>query len=391
MIQSRKQRFYIVNDGEYLFIRYSNDGGTTFTSNDGLEIGAYEGFYISSDQNASLEPTLFTWNLRENPYQSDDEPSNPYIGMQWADTSSIPVILKIWDGDGWNIIADYHDQISNLQGQIIDASSSINQNTEDIEVLIEKTTINVDGTQVDIDEFVEDMKITLDGIENTLSKRDGNNVIRDSIGCFNDGAWSGNYDIDSTNEVRSRNQYGYAILLKADTLSQLNNVSNGDYTLSFVYKKHINLSNVKLIINDVEFQLTNTDYTSFSYTFSVTTGIIEIYFESDTDDACTIINLMINKGTEAVEWSLNPNETWSDTVKIGRGVRISSSGTTVEFVAYADNIGFQDKEGNYITTFDYNGMITNEVVVKNKATIVKLLIQDINNQTVINRLNEEVS
>ena len=76
-------------------------------------------------------------------------------------------------------------------------------------------------------------------------------------------------------------------------------------------------------------------------------------------------------------------------MKIGRGVRISSSGTDVQFVAYADVIGFQDAQGNYITTFDSDGMITNEIVVKNKARIVKLLIQDINGQTIINRLNDE--
>ena len=96
---------------------------------------------------------------------------------------------------------------------------------------------------------------------------------------------------------------------------------------------------------------------------------------------------MLNKGDEAMEWSLNPNETWSDTVKIGRGVRISSSGTDVEFVALADIIGFMNKQGEYITTFDDDGIITNTAVIKNKATIVNLLVQDINNQTIINRIN----
>ena len=59
------------------------------------------------------------------------------------------------------------------------------------------------------------------------------------------------------------------------------------------------------------------------------------------------------------------------------------------FVANADIIGFMNKQGEYIATFDDEGLVANSVVVKNKATIVNLLIQDINNQTVINRINSE--
>lgn len=98
---------------------------------------------------------------------------------------------------------------------------------------------------------------------------------------------------------------------------------------------------------------------------------------------------MLNKGDQPVEWSLNPNETWSDTVQIGRGIRISSIGTDVVFVANADVIGFKNGQGEYITTFDNEGMVANSIVVKNKATMVNLLIQDINGQTVFNRINPE--
>ena len=96
---------------------------------------------------------------------------------------------------------------------------------------------------------------------------------------------------------------------------------------------------------------------------------------------------MLNKGDEKMEWSLNSNETWSDTVKTGRGVRISSIGTDVEFVALADIIGFMNKQGEYITIFDSDGIVTNTAVIKNKAAIVNLLIQNINDQTIINRIN----
>lgn len=215
----------------------------------------------------------------------------------------------------------------------------------------------------------------------------GENLVHDSIGVFNDGSWVGGFNLDSTNETRNLNSYGYAILLKKGNLKQHITVVNGTYTLSFTYKKLINLAKVKIIINGEEFALSNNDYTEFKHTLNVTTGNIEIEFISDTENACPIINLMLNKGDQPVEWSLNPNETWSDTVQIGRGIRISSVGTDVVFVANADVIGFKNGQGEYITTFDNEGMVANSIVVKNKATIVNLLIQDINGQTVFNRIN----
>ena len=133
--------------------------------------------------------------------------------------------------------------------------------------------------------------------------------------------------------------------------------------------------------------MSNNDFTVFTKTFEVSDGQINISFICDTDNACPVINLMLNKGDQAMEWSLNPNETWGDTVKIGRGVRISSTGTDVVFVALADIIGFMDKQGNYITTFDDEGFVTNTAVIKNKATIVNLLIQEVNRQTIINKIN----
>ncbi len=280
------------------------------------------------------------------------------------------------------------DVIAKNQNDTNEALGKLSVTDREIEALIkEKTTVTTEDGEISIHEYIENMKVDINGVTNTLKTTSGNNLIRDSIGCFNDGSWEGDYDLDATAEIRSRNQYGYALLLKQGTLKQQISVANGTYTLSFVYKKLVNLATVKCKINVIEFNLSNDDFTEFKHTFEVTDGYITIIFECDTDSACPIINLMLNKGDEAMEWSLNPNETWSDTVKIGRGVRISSSGTDVEFVALADIIGFMNKQGEYITTFDDDGIITNTAVIKNKATIVNLLVQDINNQTIINRIN----
>ena len=314
-------------------------------------------------------------------------PQNPIDGIKWLDTSVHPNILKIYDDGEWVSASDFNGSLDGIKGEIRELNTSLGLEQGKIEGLIKDSTLIINGEEKTVKETVEKITIDLSGITNTIKTTSGNNLIRDSIGCFNDGSWEGDFNLDSTPETRSRNMYGYALLLKNGSLKQGIQITNGTYTLSFIYKKLINLANVKITVNGEEISLSNSDYTEFKHTFTVASNSVEIEFVSDTDNCCSIINLMLNKGDEKMEWTLNPNETWSDTVQIGRGIRISSSGTDVVFVANADIIGFMNKQGEYIATFDDEGLVANAVVIKNKATIVNLLIQDINDQTVINRIN----
>lgn len=342
---------------------------------------------INGEIKASIKDIEIKLDATTGVIISDEEPGEPIKDMKWLDTSTQPNILKIYDGEKWSSASDYTGKLEGIDASISNLETSLSMEQGKIDALIEESTIIVDGEEVSVKETVENMVIGIDGITNTIKTTSGNNLIRDSIGCFNDGSWDGDYNIDSTLETRSRNMYGYALLLKKSTLQQEITVANGVYTLSFTYKKLVNLARVTLTINGTEYILSNNDFTVFTRTFEVSDGQINISFICDTDNACTIINLMLNKGDQAMEWSLNPNETWGDTVKIGRGVRISSTGTDVVFVALADIIGFMDKQGNYITTFDDEGFVTNTAVIKNKATIVNLLIQEVNGQTIINKIN----
>lgn len=343
-------------------------------------------FYLN--EQGELKITAFEeYKNNNNIFISDIEPENPIDDMKWLDTSNHPNILKVYDQNNWIPVSDYTGTINFMKGEISSLNTSLDLELGRIDALVKDLTIEVDGEEVSLKETVENMVLGLDGLTNTLKTTGGNNLIRDSIGCFNDNSWEGDFNVDSTSETRIRNMYGYALLLKNGSLKQYIQVINGTYTLSFIYKKLINLANIKVTVNGEEISLSNSDYTEFKHTFTVTTNSVEIEFVSDTDNSCPIINLMLNKGDEKMEWTLNPNETWSDTVQIGRGIRISSSGTDVVFVANADIIGFMNKQGEYIATFDDEGLVANAAVIKNKATIVNLLIQDINDQTVINRIN----
>ena len=127
----------------------------------------------------------------------------------------------------------------------VKVESLIQQSTDEINLSLQE----VEKTGNETKEKLESLVLDLDGLTNTVKTTSGNNLIRDSMGCFNDGSWDGSFNVDSTNETRSRNMYGYALLLKNGNLKQHIQANNGTYTLSFIYKKLINLANVKVTVN----------------------------------------------------------------------------------------------------------------------------------------------
>ncbi|MFR2446428.1 MAG: hypothetical protein ACLS7Y_07255, partial [Thomasclavelia spiroformis] len=91
-----------------------------------------------------------------------------------------------------DIIAKEQDGLNDRIGQLSVADREIEA------IIKEKTTIETEDGNVSIVEYVENMKVDITGITNTIQTTSGNNLIRDSIGCFNDGSWDGDYNIDST-------------------------------------------------------------------------------------------------------------------------------------------------------------------------------------------------
>ena len=46
---------------QYLHIKYSNDGGLTFTTNNGEEVGMYIGTYVDFNENDSASVSDYKW------------------------------------------------------------------------------------------------------------------------------------------------------------------------------------------------------------------------------------------------------------------------------------------------------------------------------------------
>lgn len=232
------------------------------------------------------------------------------------------------------------------------------------------------------------------GITNTFSEAGGNNIFR------NTGLWFANsedqlnpYEFWEGNVVRyseERAANHNALLLQNTTLSQSQTVPNGNYIVSFKYKKLLENSDVSIFINGIEYELNQTSETEFiSQPLEVTSQQIKIDFVSDTDNACEIYDLMVNAGSVKLAYSQNQNETTTDTVNISKGITITSSDNeNIVFKANYDGVRIYDKNdmANPITKFTDKGIDTDEITVDGKAEISGLLFQKIGNQIWISKL-----
>lgn len=242
------------------------------------------------------------------------------------------------------------------------------------------------------------------GLTNTFSEAGGNNIFR------NTGLWFSQSDVDNPYEYwtgknvskqnTDKSSNGSLMMLKKGTLEQEQVVSNGNYTVSFKYKKLIQLATCKVIVNDNEYeltQMTDTEWQTGSKDadgnivikpLEVTSNHINVKFTSTVDNAIEIYDLMVNAGTVKLAYSQNENEVTTDTVNISKGITITSSANDTKFKANADGIRIVDKnnEKTILTKFTDKGMSTKELEVENSATIVKVLVQNVGSQTWFTRI-----
>ena len=237
------------------------------------------------------------------------------------------------------------------------------------------------------------------GLTNSFSESGGNNIFRNTGLWFKDNNgyeyWQGDADRISEDNAVNNN----AILLKTGSFSQEQDVPNGNYSINFYYQKLVQFADVKVKINDVEYELDSHDVKLF-YTgeqnsetleyitqpIVVSTKKIKIEFISDTDGAVKVYDLMCNKGSARLVYSQNENETTTDTVNISKGITITSTNMETIFRANADGIRILTLTGNVVAYFTDKGLSTKELIVENEAQIVKTLWQEVGDQTWITRI-----
>lgn len=277
--------------------------------------------------------------------------------------------------------------------------SKIKQRTDSVEISIEKATTEINKTNENIENNYFDKKSVEslvanaeNGITNTFSEAGGNNIFRNTNFSATDVLEEGQlFEFWYGNVVRKQNtdaSNGYSIMLQNNTLYQEETIANGKYTISFYYKILNSLANVKVAINDKEYELKNTNSVELFQTgvddidpINILDNHITLSFISDTDNAAEIYDIMGNAGSVKLAYSQNQNETVTDTVNIGKGISITSSNSKVKLIANHNEICIKNTQTNE-KPFNFNetGGEAKNMVVKDEFQHSNLLDKKVDDQ-----------
>ena len=259
---------------------------------------------------------------------------------------------------------------------IIEEQSSTTSKVNTIEMDLESTELKIENVEADLNSQTESLRQDIEGLTNTLAKTGGSNVL-----LYAAENYEGNIEEYSDTEIINNSISGLGYKLKIGTAKQIVQLKNGIYTISFLYKKLIQLASCYVKINDIQYELTDMDFKEFEKTIEVTSNIIKIEFITDTNDSCYIADLMGNIGETKITWEQNANETITDTVQIGKGLKIKSSVKNTELKADADGVRINNTNtGETKTEFTDKGMETEEMICRGQAQMSGLLVQKVYSQ-----------
>lgn len=272
-------------------------------------------------------------------------------------------------------------KIQEIIEEQIGASSRMNL----LESTINETKRTISDYQSETDNKMAEFKESLDGLNINLKNNSGNNIF-----YYDTEFWNGDAIESYTNTDTKKNAVsGMGYKLSIGTASQEATVKNDIYTISFLYRNTNKLDNTTVSINGVAEKLnyTGNDWKEYTKQVKVTDNRILLAFTTDTNDAIDIADVMGNIGYEKQAWSQNPNETHTDTVDIGKGIKVKSSTTNTELNADSDGIRvINTNTSDVVAEFTDKGMETEEMVVRGKAQIAGLLFQEIESQSWISKL-----
>lgn len=227
--------------------------------------------------------------------------------------------------------------------------------------------------------------IKANSIESSVLTIGKNNIILNSVGHYKSD-WINKHESYTDTDIKQNSVSKNAWKFMNRTAIQDILVQNERYTISGKYKKLLPLANCKIIINEHEIELTEINWSTFSYTFEVLSNLITIQLVSDNDNSLYLTDFMGNIGIVASVWDGASGETIKGGVKTGDGIEITSTASNI--------MQKMDNDGNRVINTN-----TDEVVhemtdkgAKGKhaeyesALIAKTTIRDIGNQTILNRI-----
>lgn len=275
-------------------------------------------------------------------------------------------------------------ELDNINSQVrIIATNSTNfqnQTQENIENI--NNNLNTKPSTQQVEKLIVD---AVNGLTNIYTDSGGSNILRNTTFIAKEVLEEGqSFEYWYGNTIRTNNNdsvNGYSILLQNNHFYQEIEVSNDQYIFSFKYKLLNELATVYVIINGIQYNLTNTITTIFETpVFNINDNHLKVEFVSDINNACEVYDIMCNIGTVRQVYTQNPNEVATDTVNISKGITITSSTSDIKFVANNTGISTKDSQNNTLTWFTDKGLSTKEATIENEATIVGILRQRVGDQ-----------
>lgn len=280
-------------------------------------------------------------------------------------------------------INEGEEQIENLNASIELTNEQIQQNTNQITIVTD--SLGNTYTKEEVNQLVQNSE---SGLTNIFSTSGGFNIFRNTSLAFTDSSESGfefwNGTLTKGSEENSATRT--CILLKNGNCSQSQSVLNGEYHVSFKYKKIINLAEAKVYINNVGYNLEETtNETLFSLPIDVTTKNIEVKFECDTDSGYAVYELMVNSGPTKAVYSQNQNETETDTVNISKGIEVTNTNINTKTRIDADGQRTINLTTNEVVNRNTDqGTDTKSLKVQERADLVGMIVQEVNDHIWIN-------
>lgn len=276
--------------------------------------------------------------------------------------------------------------LQEIDTTIKETKTEMYKNDEEIGARITEVTTNMNSLKNEIvsqQKIIEDLKLTIEGLTNQLTKTGGNNLIRNSVGAFGNEYWEGTVEQYVDTDVMINNESKSSIRLKEGSINQiLNNIKNGQYLISFNYKKLLEAAVLSVTINGEVIELDGEEYwKEFSKEITITNYTFSIKFTSSGNNAFLISDLLLLAGTQRQYWTQNANETNTDTVKIGEGIRVDSTARNTYTRIDADgNRTFNKTTNERVGEMTDKGIYGNELEIKGQAQMNVLLVQGIDNQ-----------
>lgn len=275
------------------------------------------------------------------------------------------------------------DKINGQITQIVEEVDETGQKVTQIEQNIDGLETEIKDTTNEINEKINNIQQTIDGTQQTLTNKGGNNIFYYAKEFWTDGTEEGTSNLEeyTNTEIQQKSVSGNGYIINEGISEQKQVIKNETYTISFTYRKLIDLATGYIEINGTKYELTSTDWKEEVITEGIDTNTIDFKVVSDTNNAFEIFDLMGAIGNEKQIWTQNPNETRTDTVTIGKGIQVNSSSknTYARFDADGNRI-FNKATGEVVTELTDKGIDTDKVTA-DEGQIGGVLIQKIDEQT----------